>query len=62
MRNICFPGGVQDMRQMIFRPTRRFYSTPVKGFYICSSSTPPPGGVHDMCGYFTAQTALRDLF
>ena len=55
-------GGVQDMRQLIFRPTRHLYSTPSKGLYICSSSTPPGGGVHGMCGYFAAQAALRDLF
>jgi phytoene dehydrogenase-like protein len=38
------------------------YATPVKGVYICSSSTPPGAGVHGLCGYFAAQAALRDLF
>jgi phytoene dehydrogenase-like protein len=54
-------GGVQDLRQLFTRPTIRPvpYSTPVKGLYICSSSTPPGGGVHGMCGYFAAQAALR---
>ena len=56
-------GGVQDWRQLFTRPTVRLvpYSTPVKGLYICSSSTPPGGGVHGMCGYFAARAALYDL-
>jgi phytoene dehydrogenase-like protein len=52
-------GGAQDLRQLFTRPTARLYSTPAQGVYICSSSTPPGGGVHGMCGYFAAQTALR---
>jgi phytoene dehydrogenase-like protein len=55
-------GGVQDLRQLFLRPTLRLYSTPAKGLYICSSSTPPGGGVHGMCGYFAAQAARRDVF
>lgn len=57
-------GGVQDMWQQFTRPTVRPdpYSTPVKGLYLCSSSTPPGGGVHGMCGYFAAQSALRNVF
>jgi phytoene dehydrogenase-like protein len=53
-------GGVQDLRQLFTRPTVRVdpYSTPVSGLYICSSSTPPGGGVHGLCGYFAAQSAL----
>ncbi|MDQ6662149.1 MAG: NAD(P)/FAD-dependent oxidoreductase, partial [Chloroflexota bacterium] len=57
-------GGVQDIWQFFTRPTIRPipYSTPAKGIYICSSSTPPGGGVHGMCGYFAAKAALaRDL-
>jgi phytoene dehydrogenase-like protein len=54
-------GGVHDVRQLFFRPTRSHYQTPVKGLYICSSSTPPGGGVHGMCGYFAARAALRAL-
>jgi phytoene dehydrogenase-like protein len=55
-------GGVQDLRQMFTRPTPslRPYRTGAPGIYICSSSTPPGGGVHGLCGYFAAQTALRD--
>jgi phytoene dehydrogenase-like protein len=52
-------GGLQDLRQLFTRPTIRTYSTPVKWLYICSSSTPPGGGVHGMCGYHAARTALR---
>ena len=53
-------GGVQDLRQLFTRPTLRLspYSTPAPGVYICSSSTPPGGGVHGMCGYFAARAAL----
>jgi phytoene dehydrogenase-like protein len=55
-------GGIQDLTQHFTRPTFRLvpYSTPVKGLYLCSSSTPPGGGVHGMCGYYAAQAALRD--
>ncbi len=55
-------GGLQDLSQLFLRPTARMYSTPATGVYLCSSSTPPGGGVHGMCGYFAAQRALRDLF
>ncbi len=54
-------GGTQDLRQLFLRPTPRLYSTPVDGLYLCSASTPPGGGVHGMCGYFAARTALRRL-
>jgi phytoene dehydrogenase-like protein len=56
-------GGVQDLTQHYTRPTLRLvpYSTPIKGLYLCSSSTPPGGGVHGMCGYFAARAALRDV-
>jgi phytoene dehydrogenase-like protein len=54
-------GGVQDLWQLFTRPTVRLvpYATPTKGLYICSSSTPPGGGVHGLCGYFAARAALR---
>jgi phytoene dehydrogenase-like protein len=54
-------GGVQDLRQLFTRPTPQLYRTPVRGLYLCSSSTPPGGGVHGMCGYFAAQAALHDV-
>ena len=52
-------GGSQHLAQMFTRPTARLYSTPVKGLYLCSSSTPPGGGVHGLCGYHAARLALR---
>ena len=55
-------GGIVDLRQFFTRPTRRLYSTPAKGVYICSSSTPPGVGVHGMCGYHAARRALREVF
>jgi phytoene dehydrogenase-like protein len=56
-------GGVQDLMQLFTRPTisPTPYSTSDKGLYICSSSTPPGGGVHGMCGYFAARAALNHL-
>jgi phytoene dehydrogenase-like protein len=54
-------GGAMTISQLIFRPTIRQYRTPAKGLYLCSASTPPGGGVHGMCGYHAALTALRDL-
>ena len=53
-------GGSVDLRQFFLRPTRRLYRTPLRGVYLCSSSTPPGGGVHGMCGYHAVQAALRD--
>lgn len=57
-------GGAADIQQFFTRPTARIvpYSTPLKGVYICSSSTPPGGGVHGMCGYHAAQAALKQCF
>jgi phytoene dehydrogenase-like protein len=56
-------GGVQSFRELFVRPLGRWraYSTPVKGIYICSSSMPPGGGVHGMCGYLAARKALREV-
>jgi phytoene dehydrogenase-like protein len=55
-------GGVMDLRQLWFRPVRRAvpYRTPLRGVYLCSSATPPGGGVHGMCGWLAAKVALRD--
>jgi phytoene dehydrogenase-like protein len=55
-------GGAQTLSQLFTRPTIHTYSTPLKDVYICSSSTPPGGGVHGMCGYHAARTALRKSF
>ena len=55
-------GGVQTLAQMFTRPTVHTYSTPLEGVYICSSSTPPGGGVHGMCGYHAARVALKRSF
>ncbi len=55
-------GGAPTLGQLFFRPTYRLYSTPAPGLYLCSSSTPPGGGVHGMCGYFAATRALQDMF
>ncbi len=54
-------GGAHDGLQLFLRPTVGMapYTTPARGVYICSSSTPPGAGVHGMCGYFAAQAALR---
>lgn len=57
-------GGVIDIGQLFTRPVLRWspYKTSAKGLYICSSSTPPGGGVHGMCGYWAAKRALKDVF
>ena len=53
-------GGAANLGQLFFRPTLQLnpYSTPVKGLFVCSASTPPGGAVHGMCGYRAAQAAL----
>jgi len=51
-------GGASDLKQFFLRPTWRRYATPLKGVYLCSSSTPPGGGVHGMCGFHAARWAL----
>lgn len=53
--------GVQDLRQQFTRPAIRLvpYTTPDPQIFLCSSSTPPGGGVHGMCGAFAARAALR---
>jgi phytoene dehydrogenase-like protein len=54
-------GGAMSLRQLFTRPVARPipYTTPDPRLFICSSSTPPGGGVHGMCGYFAARAALR---
>lgn len=57
-------GGLIDVTQLFTRPALRPspYRTSAKGIYICSSSTPPGGGVHGMCGHNAARKALKDVF
>ncbi len=54
-------GGIQDLRQLYTRPVASLtpYSTPNRHIFICSSSTPPGGGVHGMCGYYAAKAVMR---
>jgi phytoene dehydrogenase-like protein len=55
--------GANTARQIALRP--RFalnpYTLGVKGVYLCSSATPPGAGVHGMCGFNAAETALARL-
>jgi phytoene dehydrogenase-like protein len=53
-------GGSNRLLNLLFRPTRRMYATPVRGVHLCSAATPPGAGVHGMCGYHAARSALRD--
>lgn len=57
-------GGAQFFRQLIGRPVMKWnpYKLPGKGMYICSSATPPGGGVHGMCGFHAARSALKNEF
>lgn len=57
-------GGANNLAQMLMRPLLRLdpYSTPNPRLFVCSSSTPPGGGVHGMCGYWAGQSALRRAF
>lgn len=57
-------GGANTFSQFLFRPVARWnpYTTPNDRLFLCSSSTPPGGGVHGMCGYWAACAALRRRF
>ncbi len=54
-------GGAMTLSQLLFRPTAREYRTSNPRLFLCSSSTPPGGGVHGMCGHLAAQSALKAL-
>lgn len=56
-------GGVQDLLQLYTRPIVQAipYQTPVDDIFLCSSSTPPGGGVHGMCGFWAARAVLAKL-
>jgi phytoene dehydrogenase-like protein len=56
-------GGLQSLTQLFTRPAVRLdpYSTPDPSLFICSSATPPGGGVHGLCGYHAARSALRGV-
>jgi phytoene dehydrogenase-like protein len=56
-------GGAADLRQVLARPVLRVspHATPNPRIFLCSSSTPPGGGVHGMCGYHAARAALRGV-
>jgi len=57
-------GGASDLLQLFFRPVARVdpYSTPAPDVFVCSSSAPPGGGVHGMCGYWAARSVLSRAF
>jgi phytoene dehydrogenase-like protein len=57
-------GGAALLTQLFTRPVARLdpYSTPNRRIFLCSSSTPPGGGVHGMCGYWAAESVLRRVF
>lgn len=57
-------GGIIDIGQLFTRPALRYspYRTSAKGLYICSSSTPPGGGVQGMCGFHASERAWKDVF
>ena len=57
-------GGVNSLWQIIARPILSPvpYATSDPNVFICSSSTPPGGGVHGMCGYHAAMAVLRRRF
>ncbi len=56
-------GGAQMLSQFFTRPVAQInpYATPLRGVYLCSASTPPGGGVHGMCGYYSARAALKEI-
>jgi phytoene dehydrogenase-like protein len=57
-------GGASDWSQLFFRPVAKIdpYATSAPDVFVCSSSTPPGGGVHGMCGYWAARSVLARVF
>lgn len=57
-------GGIADWSQLFFRPVVSAdpYATAIPNVFLCSSATPPGGGVHGMCGYHAARSALKNVF
>jgi phytoene dehydrogenase-like protein len=57
-------GGANNFAQFLARPVLKWdpYATPNPRIFICSSSTPPGGGVHGMCGFYAANSALKKVF
>lgn len=57
-------GGFAALRQLFFRPVAKIdpYATPARDIFLCSSSTPPGGGVHGMCGYWAARSVMSRVF
>ncbi len=57
-------GGKQDITQLFTRPVAKIspYRTSNPKIYLCSSSTPPGGGVHGMCGFHAAERVIKDHF
>jgi len=56
-------GGAATLTQLFTRPVARLvpYATPDPRVFLCSASTPPSGGVHGMCGHFSAKAALAAM-
>jgi phytoene dehydrogenase-like protein len=56
-------GGAANISQLFTRPIVRLdpYTTPNPKYYLCSASTPPGGGVHGLCGYYAARSAIKRL-
>lgn len=57
-------GGENDLFPHLIKPLGSWqpYRTPNRGIYICSASMPPGGGIHGMCGFHAAKTAIKDMF
>jgi len=51
-------GGAMTLSGLIARPTLRLFATSNDRIFLCSSATPPGGGVHGMCGHNAALAAI----